>query len=86
MPRMTNTYMLAGDDAPEDILRSVKRGLYAVNSAAARWTSPTANSSSLPPKPTSSKTAKSPPVRDATLIGNGPEALNTSPWSATTSS
>ena len=31
MPRMTNTYMLAGDDAPEDILRSVKRGLYAVN-------------------------------------------------------
>src|SRR6185437_11100143 len=31
MPRITNTYMLAGDDAPEDILRSVKRGLYAVN-------------------------------------------------------
>ncbi len=31
MPRMTNTYMLAGDDEPEDILRSVKRGLYAVN-------------------------------------------------------
>ncbi len=31
MPRMTNTYMLAGDDAPEDIMRSVKRGLYAVN-------------------------------------------------------
>ena len=31
MPRMTNTYMLSGEDAPEDILRSVKRGLYAVN-------------------------------------------------------
>src|SRR5438046_10085494 len=31
MPRMTNTYMLAGDDAPEDIIRSVKRGSYAVN-------------------------------------------------------
>ena len=31
MPRMTNTYMLAGNDAPEDIIRSVKRGLYAVN-------------------------------------------------------
>jgi TldD protein len=28
---MTNTYMLAGDDEPEDIIRSVKRGLYAVN-------------------------------------------------------
>src|SRR5579875_3912860 len=32
MPRMTNTYMLAGEDAPKDILRSVKRGLYAANS------------------------------------------------------
>lgn len=31
MPRMTNTYMLAGDDDPEDILRSVKNGIYAVN-------------------------------------------------------
>lgn len=31
MPRMTNTYMLAGQDDPADILRSVKRGLYAVN-------------------------------------------------------
>jgi TldD protein len=31
MPRMTNTYMLAGQDAPDDIIRSVKRGLYAAN-------------------------------------------------------
>ena len=31
MPRMTNTYMLAGEDEPADILRSVKRGIYAVN-------------------------------------------------------
>src|SRR6266566_2413710 len=31
MPRMTNTYMLAGDKAPEEIIASVKRGLYAVN-------------------------------------------------------
>ena len=31
MPRMTNTYMLAGRHDPGDILRSVKRGLYAVN-------------------------------------------------------
>jgi TldD protein len=31
MPRMTNTYMLAGADAPGDIIRSVRRGLYAVN-------------------------------------------------------
>jgi TldD protein len=31
MPRMTNTFMLAGDSEPEDIIRSVKRGLYAVS-------------------------------------------------------
>jgi TldD protein len=31
MPRMTNTYMLAGTDAPDDIIRSVRRGLYAAN-------------------------------------------------------
>ena len=31
MPRMTNTYMLNGEDMPEDIIKSVKRGLYAVN-------------------------------------------------------
>ena len=31
MPRMTNTYMLAGDKAPEEIISSVKRGLYAAN-------------------------------------------------------
>ncbi len=31
LPRMTNTYMLAGEHEPEEIVRSVKRGLYAVN-------------------------------------------------------
>ena len=30
MPRMTNTYMLAGESAPEDIIRSVERGIYCV--------------------------------------------------------
>jgi TldD protein len=31
MPRMTNTYMLAGKNSPDEIIASVKRGLYAVN-------------------------------------------------------
>src|SRR5215472_17219888 len=31
MPRMTNTYMLAGAQDPQEIMASVKRGLYAVN-------------------------------------------------------
>ena len=76
MPRMTNTYMLAGDDDPQDILRSVKRGLYAVNfgggqvditngkfvfSASEAYLIEDGNITA--------------PVRDATLIGNGPEAL-----------
>jgi TldD protein len=30
IPRMTNTFMMAGDSAPEDIIKSVKKGLYAV--------------------------------------------------------
>ena len=76
MPRMTNTYMLAGDDAPEDIIRSVKRGLYAVNfgGGSVDITSGkfvfSANEAYLIED--GKVTA---PVRDATLIGNGPEAL-----------
>lgn len=31
LPRMTNTFMLAGQDAPEDVVASLKRGIYAVN-------------------------------------------------------
>ena len=33
MPRMTNTFMLAGESAPEDVIRSVPRGLYCANFA-----------------------------------------------------
>ena len=43
MPRMTNTYMHAGEYDPEEILRSVKGGLFAVNSAAVKSTLPPAN-------------------------------------------
>ena len=52
MPRMTNTYMLAGQDDPEDIIRSVKRGLYAPNFGGGRWTSPAASSCFPRRKPT----------------------------------
>ena len=51
MPRMTNTYMLAGEDAPEDILRSVKRGLYAVNFGGGSSILSVASLSSPPAKP-----------------------------------
>ncbi len=76
MPRMTNTYMLAGGRAPEEIVASIKRGLYATNfgggqvditsgkfvfsASEAYWVE---NGKILYP------------VKGATLIGNGPDAL-----------
>jgi len=77
MPRMTNTYMLAGDRDPAEILASVKNGLYASNfgggqvditngkfvfSASEAWMIEDGKLSY--------------PVKGATLIGNGPEVLN----------
>ncbi|MCW5636732.1 MAG: metalloprotease TldD [Rubrivivax sp.] len=76
MPRMTNTYMLAGDKPPEEIVASVRRGLYATNfgggqvditsgkfvfSASEAWW--VENGKVLYP------------VKGATIIGNGPDAL-----------
>jgi TldD protein len=76
MPRMTNTYMLNGDDQPSDILKSVKRGLYAVNfgGGSVDITSGkfvfTASEAYL-----IEDGVVTAPVKGATLIGNGPEAL-----------
>jgi TldD protein len=76
MPRMTNTVMLNGDKTPEEIIRSVKKGLYAVNfgggqvditsgkfvfSAAEAWMIEDGKLTY--------------PVKGATLIGNGPDVL-----------
>jgi TldD protein len=76
MPRMTNTYMLAGDRAPEEIVASMKRGLYATHfgggqvditsgkfvfsASEAFWVE---NGKILYP------------VKGATIVGSGPEAL-----------
>ena len=76
MPRMTNTYMLAGDDAPEDILRSVKRGLYAVNFGGGQVDIVSGKFVFSASEAYLIEDGKiTAPVRDATLIGNGPEAL-----------
>jgi len=76
MPRMTNTYMLAGDKAPEEIVASIKKGLYATNfgggqvditsgkfvfsASEAFWVE---NGKILYP------------VKGATIVGSGPECL-----------
>jgi TldD protein len=76
MPRMTNTYMLAGDDSPEDILRSVKHGLYAVNFGGGQVDITNGKFVFSASEAYLIEDGKiTVPVRDATLIGNGPEAL-----------
>jgi len=76
MPRMTNTYMLAGDKPPQEIVASIKKGLYATNfgggqvditsgkfvfsASEAYWVE---NGKILYP------------VKGATLVGSGPECL-----------
>jgi TldD protein len=76
MPRMTNTYMLAGDKNPEEILRSVKRGLYAVNFGGGQVDITNGKfvfSASEAYLIENGKVTR--PVKGATLIGAGPEVL-----------
>jgi TldD protein len=76
MPRMTNTYMLAGDKDPREILASVKRGLYAVNFGGGQVDIVSGKfvfSASEAYMIEDGKVTY--PVKGATLIGNGPDAL-----------
>jgi TldD protein len=76
MPRMTNTYMLNGEDMPEDIIKSVKNGLYAVNFGGGQVDITNGKfvfSASEAYLIEDGKVTR--PVKGATLIGNGPEAL-----------
>jgi TldD protein len=76
MPRMTNTFMLAGEDDPTDIIRSVPRGLYAVSfgGGSVDITSGRFVFSASEAYLIEDGTIGA-PVRGATLIGNGPEVL-----------
>ncbi len=76
MPRMTNTYMLAGEDEPADILRSVKRGLYAVNFSGGSVDITNGKFVFAASEAYLVENGKvTAPVKGAMLIGNGPEAL-----------
>ena len=76
MPRMTNTYMRAGSRDPEEILRSVSRGLYAVNFGGGQVDITSGNfvfSASEAYLIENGRITR--PVKGATLIGNGPDTL-----------
>jgi TldD protein len=76
MPRMTNTYMLNGDKHPEEIIKSVKRGLYAVNFAGGQVDIVSGKFVFSAAEAYIIKDGKiSYPVKGATLIGNGPDVL-----------
>ncbi|MDY0071946.1 MAG: metalloprotease TldD [Thauera sp.] len=76
LPRMTNTYMLNGGHDPEEIIRSVDKGLYAVNFGggqvditSGKFVFSTAEAYLIE----NGRVTR--PVKGATLIGNGPDAL-----------
>ena len=76
MPRMTNTFMLPGAATPEEILRSVKNGLYAVSFGGGQVDITNGKfvfSASEAYLIEDGKVTR--PVKGATLIGNGPDVL-----------
>ncbi|MBX3235311.1 MAG: metalloprotease TldD [Nitrospiraceae bacterium] len=76
LPRMTNTFMLAGESDPQDIIKSVKKGLYAVSFGGGQVDITNGKfvfSASEAYLIEDGKVTK--PVKGATLIGNGPEIL-----------
>ncbi len=76
MPRMTNTYMLAGQSDPEEIIRSIPRGLYCTTFAGGSVDITTGNFVFSATESYLIEDGKiSRPVRGATLIGNGPESM-----------
>ena len=76
MPRMTNTFMLAGQDDPQEIVRSVKNGLYAVSFSSGQVDITSGKfvfSASEAYRIEDGRNGA--PVKGATLIGNGPDVL-----------
>jgi TldD protein len=76
MPRMTNTYMLAGKHNPEEIIKSVKKGLYAKNFAGGQVDITSGKfvfSASEAYLIENGKITRT--IKGATLIGNGPDVL-----------
>ncbi len=76
MPRMTNTYMLAGTHDPEEMIRSVKKGLYAVNFGGGQVDITSGKYVFSATEAYLIEDGRiTAPVKGATLIGNGPETM-----------
>jgi TldD protein len=76
MPRMTNTYMLAGDKDPQEIVASVDKGLYAVNFGGGQVDITSGKFVFSASEAYLIENGKiGAPVKGATLIGNGPDVL-----------
>jgi TldD protein len=76
MPRMTNTYMLGGDRSPEEIIASVRKGVYAVNFGGGQVDITNGKfvfSASEAYWVENGRIQY--PIKGATLIGNGPQSL-----------
>ncbi|HLU16350.1 MAG TPA: metalloprotease TldD [Burkholderiaceae bacterium] len=77
MPRMTNTFMLAGNHEPDEIIESVKDGLYAVNFGGGQVDITSGKFVFTASEAYRIENGKvTYPVKGATLIGNGPDAMN----------
>jgi TldD protein len=76
MPRMTNTYMLPGQSDPAEIIASVDKGLYAVNFGGGQVDITSGKFVFSASEAYLIENGKiTAPVKGATLIGNGPEAM-----------
>jgi TldD protein len=76
MPRMTNTFMLAGEEDPQDVIRSVERGIYAVSFGGGQVDITSGKfvfSANEAYRIEHGRVGA--PLRGATLIGNGPDVL-----------
>jgi len=77
LPRMTNTYMLPGQSFPDEIIASIKKGLYAVNFGGGQVDITSGKFVFSASEAYLIENGKiGAPVKGATLIGNGPDVLN----------
>lgn len=77
MPRMTNTYMLGGSHDPEEMVKSVKKGIWAVDFGGGQVDITSGNFVFQCTEAYLVEDGKiGPPVKNATLIGHGPTSLN----------